>query len=102
MKRILAISIAVIMIIALVGCGDGDRKIVRLTLDAQDSEAILAAAGIVLPDVETAAGAGTTVRFHHWVDSFHNYSEDEIVNTGYWTFSQKYGGEVEWNRNRWN
>ena len=60
MKRILAISIAVIMIIALVGCGDGDRKIVRLTLDAQDSEAILAAAGIVLPDVETAAGAGTT------------------------------------------
>ena len=32
MKRILAISIAVIMIIALVGCGDGDRKIVRLTL----------------------------------------------------------------------
>lgn len=96
MKRILAISIAVIMIIALVGCGDGDRKIVRLTLDAQDSEAILAAAGIVLPDVETAAGAGTTVRFHHWVDSFHNYSEDEIVNTGYWTFSQKYGGEVEW------
>ena len=36
------------------------------------------------------------MRFHHWVDSFHNYSEDEIVNTGYWTFSQKYGGEVEW------
>ena len=56
MKRILAISIAVIMIIALVGCGDGDRKIVRLTLDAQDSEAILAAAGIVLPTLRQPQG----------------------------------------------
>ena len=95
-KRILSLAIVAIMIFALVGCGKDEHKIVRLTLSTKDSEAILAAAGIVLPDAETAAGAGTTVKYHHWVDGFHNYSEDEIVNTGYWTFSQKYKGEVEW------
>ena len=31
-----------------------------------------------------------------WYDEFHNYSEDEIINTGFYTFTEKYGGEVEW------
>ncbi len=96
LKKAVSVLLAALMIIVLVGCGRSDREIVQLTLSTEDSNAILAAAGIVLPDVEEAAGAGTTVKFHHWVDSFHNYSEDEIINTGYWTFSQKYGSEVEW------
>ena len=95
-KRILAILLAALMIFALAGCGKEKRQIIKLTLSTEDSEAILAAAGIMLPDAETAAGANSTVRYHHWVDAFHNYNEDEIVNTGYWTFNNKYGGEVEW------
>ncbi len=95
-KRITALVLAALMVFALVGCGKKTREIIKLTLSTEDSEAILAAAGIMLPDAETAAGANSTVKFHHWVDGFHNYSEDEIVNTGYWTFSEKYNGEVEW------
>lgn len=95
-KRFIAALLAVLMVFVLVGCGKEKRQIIKLTLSTEDSEAILKAAGIMLPDVETAAGANSTVKYHHWVDAFHNYSDDEIVNTGYWTFSNKYGGEVEW------
>ena len=96
MKRILSLALAILMIFVLVGCGEKGRQIVHVTLAAEDAEAILAAAGIQLPDAETAAGAGTTVRYFSWYDGFHNYDEDEIVNTGYFTFTEKYGGEVDW------
>ena len=95
-KRIFAILLAALIIFALVGCGKEKRQIIKLTLSTEDAEAIMAAAGIMLPDAETAVGANSTVKYHHWVDAFHNYSDDEIINTGYWTFNNKYGGEVEW------
>lgn len=102
LKRILAISLVLIMIIALVGCGKGRRKIVELTLSTEDSEAILAAAGIKLPAVEQTPAAGTTVRWYAWYDNFHNYNDDEVVNTGYFTFREKYGCEVEYVETTWD
>lgn len=96
MKRIIALLLALVLVFALVGCGKEKRKIIKLTLSTEDSEAILKAAGIMLPDVETAAGANSTIKWLSWFDEFHNYSEDEIVNTGFFTFSEKYKGEVEW------
>lgn len=65
-KRITALVLAALMVFALVGCGKKTREIIKLTLSTEDSEAILAAAGIMLPDAETAAGANSTVKFHHW------------------------------------
>lgn len=96
MKRLIALVLALVLIFALVGCGKKKREIVHLTLSTEDSEAILKAAGIQLPDVEVAKGANSTVKWLAWYDEFHNYSEDEIVNTGFFTFTEKYGGEVEW------
>ena len=87
---------ALLMIFALAGCGGNKREIVQLTLSTEDSEAILAAAGIRLPDVEDAQGANSVPKWFHWHDPFHNYAEDEIVSTGFWTFREKYGGDVEW------
>ena len=56
MKRLLSLSLALLLIISLVGCGKSKRpQPVQLTLSTEDSEAILAAAGIKLPDAETAA-----------------------------------------------
>ena len=101
MKKLFALCLIVIMLFAFVGCGKEKRQIIKLTLSTEDSEAILAAAGIMLPDAETAAGAGTTVKYFSWYDSFHNYGEDEVINTGYWTFSEKYGSEVEWIECEW-
>lgn len=93
----MAALLALILIIALVGCGNSNkREIVKLTLSTEDSVAILAAAGIRLPDVEEAVGANTTVKWYSWEDPFHNYSEDEIINTGFWTFQEKYSSEVSW------
>jgi hypothetical protein len=59
---IIAIILAVMMITALVGCGKGKREVVQLTLSTEDAEAILRAAGIVLPDPETAARANSVVQ----------------------------------------
>lgn len=101
-KRFAALALAVVLIFTLVGCGKKKREIVKLTLSTEDSEAILAAAGIMLPDVETAAGANSVVNFYSWEDGFHNYSDDEIVNTGFWTFSEKYGCDVEWIECTWD
>lgn len=83
MKRAFAVLLAVLMIIALVGCGKAQREVIKLTLSTEDAEAILAAAGIMLPDAETTACAGSVVKWYAWYDSLQNYSEDEIVNTGY-------------------
>ena len=101
MKKIIALALALIMVFALVGCKSNKREIVKLTLSTEDSEAILAAAGIVLPPVEEAKGANSTAVWYSWHDPFHNYAEDEIIATGFWTFQEKYGGEVEWIECTW-
>ena len=101
MKRLLALALVLIMIFALVGCGSKKRQIVEVTLSTEDAEAILAAAGITLPDAETTAVSGTTVKWYAWYDGFHNYDEAEVVNTGYWTFKNKYGCEIEWYECTW-
>ncbi len=102
-KRYLSVVLVLIMVFGILACGCGKekREIVKLTLSTEDSEAILAAAGIMLPDVESAAGANSTIKWFCWYDDFHNYSEDEIVNTGYWTFSNKYNGEIVWIETTW-
>lgn len=101
-RRIIALVLATIMILALVGCGSSGRQVVQLTLSTEDSQAILAAAGIKLPDAEDTACSGTTVKWYAWYDNFHNYSEDEVVNTGYFTFTEKYGCEVQWIECTWD
>ena len=101
MKRIISVLLAALVILALVGCGSKKRTPIQLTLSSEDSEAILRAAGIVLPDAEDTPAAGTTIKYHHYIDAFHNYSDDEIVNTGYWTFKTKYNCEVEWAETTW-
>ena len=64
MKRILSLLIVGILIFTITGCGkNAKRKPITITLPEQDSEAILAAAGIRLPDVETAAGANSVVQY---------------------------------------
>lgn len=91
MKRVFAVLLAVLMIVALVGCGKEKREVIKLTLSTEDAEAILAAAGIMLPEAESVSCAGSVVKWYAWYDSLQNYSEDEIVNTGYFTFNEKYG-----------
>ncbi len=102
MKRIITIALALLLIFSLVGCKANKREIIQLTLSTEDSEAILAAAGIYLPTVEEVACANSNVKWFAWHDPFHNYAEDEIVNTGYWTFTQKYGCEIEWIETTWD
>ena len=96
MKRIVAIALALVMIAALVGCGGKKRQPIELTLSTEDAEAILQAAGIALPPVEEAAGANSTVKWLGWFDPFQNYDEDEIVQTGFWTFKNKYNGDLDY------
>ena len=96
MKRIISVLLAALVILALVGCGSKKRTPIQLTLSSEDSEAILRAAGIVLPDADVAKGVGTTIQYCYYYDDFHNYSEDELIQTGYRTFQQKYGSTVEW------
>lgn len=95
MKRIIAISLALIMIVALVGCGSKKRQPIQLTLSTEDSEAILGAAGIRLPDAADVGDAGI-VTWLSWLDPFQNYDEGEMINTGYYTYQAKYGGELNW------
>ncbi len=102
LKRLLALLLALITVFALVGCGKTRRPIVKLTLSTEDAVAILAAAGIKLPDVEDVTCAGTTIKWYSGWDNFHAYSEEEVVNSGYWVFSEKYGCEIEWIEYTWN
>ncbi len=101
MKRILALTLALVLVFALVGCGNNKRKIVEVTLSTEDAEAILAAAGITLPTAEESLASGTTIKWFSWYDDFHNYSQSEIVNTGFWTFKEKYGCNIEWVETTW-
>ena len=100
-KKIIAVFLALLTVIALVGCGGNKRKPIELTLSSEDSEAILAAAGIRLPDEADTPAAGSTIKYYSWGDFVHNYDDDEIIQTGYWTFHQKYGCEVEWIECTW-
>ena len=102
-KRYLSAVLVLIMVFGVLACGcSGEkREIVKLTLSTEDSEAILAAAGIMLPDAESAPGANSTIKWFCWYDTLHNYSEAEIINTGYWTFSEKYKGEIHWIETTW-
>lgn len=102
MKKIMAIFLVLILIVSLVGCGKKKREIIQLTLSTEDSEAILKAAGIALPDIEEAKGANSVVKWFAWWDDFHNYRDDEIVQTGFWTFQQKYNSDVEWVECTWS
>lgn len=101
-KRIIAIMLTALMAFTLVGCGKKKRQPIQLTLSSEDSEAILLAAGIALPDAETVAGTNTTIQYCYYYDDFHNYSENELIQTGYWTFQQKYNGNVEWIETTWS
>ena len=102
MKRVFAVLLAVLMIVALVGCGKEKREVIKLTLSTEDAEAILAAAGIMLPEAESVSCAGSVVKWYAWYDSLQNYSEDEIVNTGYFTFNEKYGCTLQWVECTWD
>ena len=94
MKRFVSVALVLLMIVALVGCGSKKREPIILTLSTEDSEAILNAAGVRLPERETAAGADSSIIYLGTEDLMNNYSEDEIINTGFWTFREKYGGSV--------
>ena len=96
MKRIIAILLVLVLVVALVGCGKNNkRQPIILTLSTEDSEAILNAAGIYLPDASTTAAAGSKIIYFSDNDLMNNYSEDEIINTGFYTFRERYGCEVE-------
>ena len=95
-KRITAVILAATVIIALVGCGAGQREVIQLTLSTEDAETILNAAGIYLPDPETAAGANTVIQLYGYRNDLQNYSEEEMVQTGYWTFKERYGGDIDY------
>lgn len=49
MKRFASLFLVVVLVFALVGCGKNKKQIIELTLSTEDSEAIMAAAGIMLP-----------------------------------------------------
>ncbi len=102
MKRLFALFLVALMIFALVGCGSKKREIIEVTLSTEDAEAILAAAGIVLPAADEVACANTTFKWFAWYDDFHNYSEDEVVNTGFYTFKEKYGCDLTWVETTWD
>ena len=96
-KKIIALFMALILIAALVGCGQKKRQPITLTLSTEDAEAILAAAGIMLPDAEAVGvEAGTVIKLYDYRNDLQNYSEEEMVQTGYWTFREKYGCDIEW------
>ncbi|MBQ8624118.1 MAG: extracellular solute-binding protein [Oscillospiraceae bacterium] len=101
MKKVLALALTLLLVFSLVGCGKAQREIVNITLSTEDAEAILAAAGITLPDASLVEAAGKNIKWFAWWDAFHNYSEDEVVNTGFWTFKEKYGCDIEWYECEW-
>ncbi|MCD8006691.1 MAG: hypothetical protein LUF29_06945 [Oscillospiraceae bacterium] len=82
-RRIFAIVLAVLMITALVGCGGSSREIVYLTLSSEDSEAILAAAGITLPDAADVEVCGTTIKWFSWYDDGDGIYYLNATPTGY-------------------
>ncbi len=96
MKRFIALALVILMIVAFAGCGSNKRQPIQLTLSTEDSEAILQAAGVRLPDISVAAGANSVVQFFGWGDPFQNYNEDEIVSLAYWTFQNKYNSSINY------
>lgn len=102
LKKIAALSMVLLLIVALVGCGNTKRQIIELTLSTEDAAKILAAAGVRLPDESVAPGANSTIVWYSWFDDFHNYSEGEVVNTGYFTFKEKYHCDIDWIECTWD
>ncbi|MCC8196829.1 MAG: extracellular solute-binding protein [Ruminococcus sp.] len=102
MKKAIALLLAGILIISLVGCGSANKEVVQLTFATQDAEAILNAAGVYLPTVEETSAANSTIVWFAWYDDMQNYSDDEIINSGYWTFQEKYGCSIEWYECSWD
>lgn len=101
-KRMAILLLALLMLTAVVGCGKSSREVIKLTLSTEDAEAILAAAGISLPDAAEVPCANSVVKWYAWYDALQNYSDDEIVNTGYFTFNEKYGCTIEWVECTWD
>ncbi len=101
-KKIAALGMVLILIVALVGCGGSKRQVIELTLSTEDAAQILAAAGIRLPKPEEAPGANTVITLYGYQNSLQNYSADEMVQTGYWTFKEMYGGDIEWVECTWD
>lgn len=62
-RKTVAVLTVIFLIAGLVGCGKQRKDPIRLTLSTEDSEAILRAAGITLPDVENANGANSTIKY---------------------------------------
>ena len=87
--------LALFVIFMLVGCGGKKRTPIKLTLSTEDSEAILNAAGIRLPDTADVGEAGTASWLSR-MDPFRNYYEGEMVSTGYYAFTERYGGKLDW------
>ena len=67
----------------------------QLTLSTEDSEKILNAAGIYLPEVEEVECRDTIIKLYGYRNDLQNYSDSEMVQTGYWTFKEKYGCDIE-------
>lgn len=106
-KKIISLLLAAILICSLVGCGNGKkREVVQLTLSTEDSELILNAAGIYLPEAEEVACRDTIIKLYGYRNDLQNYSESEMIQTGYWTFKERYGCDIEWIEcvfgERWN
>lgn len=95
-KKIIAMFLVLVIIASLVGCGTKKREPITLTLSTEDAEAILNAAGIYLPDAENAVGTNTVIRLYGQHNNLQNYSEAEMIQTGYWTFREKYGCDIDW------
>lgn len=78
----------------------------QLTLSTEDSEKILNAAGIYLPEVEEVECRDTIIKLYGYRNDLQNYSDSEMVQTGYWTFKERYGCDIEWIEcvfgERWN
>ena len=102
MKKFLALFLAALIIVSLVGCGKQKRQIIELTLSTEDAEAILMAAGIHLPDAASTPAAGKNIKLLSFYDEFHNYNEGEVVNTGFFTFKEKYGCDIDWVETTWD
>ena len=103
LKKFMAIFLVAVLIVALVGCGAKKREPITITLSTEDAEAILKAAGIMLPDAsEISVAPGTIVRYYGYNNMLQNYSEDEMVQTGYWTFREKYQCDIEWVECSWD
>ncbi len=79
--------------------GEGSTQ---LTYATEETDGVLAAAGITLPSVEETAAAGSTIKWFSWYDYAEDYSGYEILDSGYWTFENDYGCSIDWVECTWD